>query len=138
MSDELHVIEVTRRLVDTTMMHTANTDYFPKRVRFSISNRLENYVCDALQAAVEANEYLPTTDNDEINKVFIQRRYLLQQQAITKLKSLTSFIDVAHSRKYIPTSIWFSWTEEVKTVSGKLKVWRDKDAIRYGLFNKIC
>lgn len=42
----LHVLPVAERLIDYTLNLTDNANRFPKRVRFSITNKIQGHVMD--------------------------------------------------------------------------------------------
>lgn len=54
---ELTIITKARDLVDETMSRTKK---FDKRLRFTLSNRIDEKALDVLEAIVEANEINPT------------------------------------------------------------------------------
>ena len=58
---ELTIITKARDLVDETMSRTKK---FDKRLRFTLSNRIDEKALDVLEAIVEANEINPTIETD--------------------------------------------------------------------------
>lgn len=58
---ELTIITKARDLVDETMSRTKK---FDKRLRFTLSNRIDEKALDVLEAIVEANEINPAIETD--------------------------------------------------------------------------
>lgn len=55
----LHVLPVAKRLIDYTLNLTNNAKHFPKRVRFSITNKIQGHVMAIYDNLLEANEIFP-------------------------------------------------------------------------------
>ncbi len=60
---ELTIITKARDLVDETMSRTKK---FDKRLRFTLSNRIDEKALDVLEAIVEANEINPAIETDPL------------------------------------------------------------------------
>lgn len=58
----LHVLPVADRLIDYTLDLTDNANRFPKKVRFSIVNRIQGHVMAIYDGLLEANEIFPIRD----------------------------------------------------------------------------
>ena len=55
----LHVLPVADKLIDYTLDLTDNAKRFPKRVRFSITNKIQGHVMAIYDGLLEANEIFP-------------------------------------------------------------------------------
>ena len=95
---ELTIITKARDLVDETMSRTKK---FDKRLRFTLSNRIDEKALDVLEAIVEANEINPTIETDAKNHGQIDNR-------------ACEF-----------------WTKRVLDVKYMTAAWRKKDAARF-------
>lgn len=58
----LHVLPVADKLIDYTLDLTDNVNRFPKKVRFSIVNRIQGHVMAIYDDLLEANEIFPIRD----------------------------------------------------------------------------
>ena len=86
----LHVLPVASKLIDYTLELTDNTKHFPKKVRFSIVNRIQDRVLAIRDDLVDANEIFPILDEqDKIDRLKLQRR------ALTGCKKLLYLIELS-------------------------------------------
>ena len=95
---ELTIITKARDLVDETMSRTKK---FDKRLRFTLSNRIDEKALDVLEAIVEAN------------------------------KMLLIFLDIAKTHGQIDNRACEFWTKRVLDVKYMTAAWRKKDAARF-------
>lgn len=96
---ELTIITKARDLVDETMSRTKK---FDKRLRFTLSNRIDEKALDVLEAIVEANEINPAIETDPQRRAKLcMVRFDLQTSALTGCKMLLIFLDIAktHGRR---------------------------------------
>lgn len=88
---ELTIITKARDLVDETMSRTKK---FDKRLRFTLSNRIDEKALDVLEAIVEANEINPAIETDPQRRAKLcMVRFDLQTSALTGCKMLLIFLD---------------------------------------------
>lgn len=81
---ELTIITKARDLVDETMSRTKK---FDKRLRFTLSNRIDEKALDVLEAIVEANEINPAIETDPQRRAKLcMVRFDLQTSALTGCK----------------------------------------------------
>ena len=108
----LHVLPVASKLIDYTLDLTDNTKHFPKKVRFTIVNRIQDHVLSIYEKLLAANEIYPIQNEED--KV---RRLSLQRDALTACKMLLFFIELSKKRGYIDTGTFDYWTKITLDVS---------------------
>lgn len=114
----LHVLPVASKLVDYTLELTDNTKHFPKKVRFSIVNRIQDRVLAIRDDLVDANEIFPILDEqDKIDRLKLQRR------ALTGCKKLLYLIELSKKRGYIDTGTFDYWTKLTLDVKFMTAAW---------------
>ena len=105
---ELTIITKARDLVDETMSRTKK---FDKRLRFTLSNRIDEKALDVLEAIVEANEINPTIETDPRRRANLcMARFDLQTSALTGCKMLLIFLDIAKNHGQIDNRACEFWT----------------------------
>lgn len=113
----LHVLPVADRLIDYTLDLTDNANRFPKKVRFSIVNRIQGHVMAIYDSLLEANEIFPI--RDEADRL---ERLRLQRAALTECKKLLHMIELSKKRSYIDKGTFDYWTKltlDVKFMTAK-------------------
>ena len=113
----LHVLPVAERLIDYTLNLTDNANRFPKRVRFSITNKIQGHVMAIYDDLLEANEIFPIrTETDRTERLRLQRA------ALTECKKLLHMIELSKKRSYIDKDTFDYWTKltlDVKFMTAK-------------------
>ena len=126
---ELTIITKARDLVDETMSRTKK---FDKRLRFTLSNRIDEKALDVLEAIVEANEINPAIETDPQRRAKLcMVRFDLQTSALTGCKMLLIFLDIAKTHGQIDNRACEFWTKRVLDVKYMTAAWRKKDAARF-------
>lgn len=126
---ELTIITKARDLVDETMSRTKK---FDKRLRFTLSNRIDEKALDVLEAIVEANEINPAIETDPQRRAKLcMVRFALQTSALTGCKMLLIFLDIAKTHGQIDNRACEFWTKRVLDVKYMTAAWRKKDAARF-------
>ena len=126
---ELTIITKARDLVDETMSRTKK---FDKRLRFTLSNRIDEKALDVLEAIVEANETNPAIETDPQRRAKLcMVRFDLQTSALTGCKMLLIFLDIARTHGQIDNRACEFWTKRVLDVKYMTAAWRKKDAARF-------
>lgn len=70
----LHVLPVASNLIDYTMNLTDNTKHFPKKVRFTMVNRIQDHVLSIYEKLLAANEIYPIRSaEDKARRLSLQR-----------------------------------------------------------------
>ena len=112
---ELTIITKARDLVDETMSRTKK---FDKRLRFTLSNRIDEKALDVLEAIVEANEINPAIETDPQRRAKLcMVRFDLQTSALTGCKMLLIFLDIAKTHGQIDNRACEFWTKRVLDVT---------------------
>ena len=65
-----------RDLITYTLRITNNTKRFPKKVRFTITNRIQDKVISLYECLLEANEIFPRNEKEKYEREKLQRRVL--------------------------------------------------------------
>lgn len=113
----LHVIPVVDKLIDYTLDITDNANRFPKKVRFSIVNRIRDHVLNIFDRISDANEIFPI--RDETDRL---ERLRLQRSALSECKKLLHLIELSKKRSYIDKGTFDYWTKltlDVKFMTAK-------------------
>lgn len=114
----LHILPVASNLIDYTLDLTDNTNHFPKKVRFTIVNRIQDCVLSIRENLVEANEIFPIfSEQDKVDRLTLQRK------ALTKCKNLLFFIELSKKRGYIDTGTFDYWTKITLDVKFMTAAW---------------
>lgn len=124
MSTELSVITKAKDLCDYVL---TVTDKSPKKYRFTLVNRLQNYSLDALEAIIAANDVLIKEDGLSEAK----RRRELQQKAMTSLKTLGFMSEIAMRKQCILPKQYEQITGKISETQRLLTGWMNSDKKRY-------
>lgn len=86
---ELTIITKAKDLVNHTLKLTNNANLFPKKVRFTLCQRMQNITLQILHDIIAANEIYPQTAAEW------KRRLDLQREVLTGCKMFLTFLDIA-------------------------------------------
>lgn len=114
----LHVLPVASKLIDYTLDLTDNTKHFPKKVRFTIVNRIQDHVLSIYEKLLAANEIYPIQNEEDK-----ARRLSLQRDALTACKMPLFFIELSKKRGYIDTGTFDYWTKITLDVKFMAAAW---------------
>jgi hypothetical protein len=114
----LHVLPVVADLIDYTLNLTDNAKHFPKKVRFTIVNRIQERVLSIYENLLEANEIFPIRNDSDKAK-----RLELQRAALTDCKLLLFYVELSKKRGYIDTGTFEYWTKKVLDVKYMSAAW---------------
>lgn len=92
---ELTIICKAKDLVNHTLQLTNNTKLFPKKVRFTLCQRMQNLSIQILHDIIAANEIYPRTVAE------MNTRLDLQKEVLTNCKVFLNFLDIALEQGYI-------------------------------------
>lgn len=121
--EDLTIITKAKDLVNETMRRTASK--FPKRVRFTLANRMDELALQILHDIIAANEIFPKTPEDR------EQRRRLQTEVLTSCKMLLTFMDIALEQQLIDQKACEYWAKKVLDVKNMAAAWRKKDADRF-------
>ena len=113
-------------LISHTLLITNNTKHFPKHMRFTLVNRMQDKVLDMYESLMRANEIFP--ESDELR----ERRRTLQRLVLVYCKEVLFFIELSLEQGYISYKSAEYWAElvvHVKNLTGK---WLQSDIKRFG------
>ena len=108
---ELTIICKAKDLVNHTLQLTNNTKLFPKKVRFTLCQRMQNLSIQILHDIIAANEIYPRTVAE------MNTRLDLQKEVLTNCKIFLNFLDIALEQGYIDIrrcEYWTGLTTDVK------------------------
>jgi hypothetical protein len=114
----LHVLPVVADLIDYTLNLTDNANHFPKKIRFTIVNRIQERVLSIYENLLEANEIFPI--RNETDRI---RRLELQRAALTDCKMLLFYIELSRKRGYIDKGSFEYWTKKTLDVKFMSAAW---------------
>lgn len=114
----LHVLPVASNLIDYTLNLTDNTKHFPKKVRFTLVNRIQDHVLSIYEKLLAANEIYPIRSAEDK-----ARRLTLQRDALTACKMLLFFIELSKKRGYIDKGTFEYWTKITLDVKFMAAAW---------------
>lgn len=123
---ELSVIVKAKELCSYIM---TVTDKSPKRFRFTLTSRLQNYALGAIEAMYRANELFVGAGERE--KTVLRLDY--QHKAMTELKLLGYIAQLAMEQKCILPKQYEQITRYVYDCQNMLGAWINSDRKRFGL-----
>lgn len=129
----LHVLPVTSDLIDYTLDLTNNVNHYPKKVRFTIVNRIQDRVLSIYENLLAANEIYPIRSEED--KV---RRLALQRDALTDCKMILFFIELSKKRGYIDTGTFDHWTKITLDVKFMTAAWYNAEQTPTGEADKAA
>lgn len=113
------------KFIEYTMIITNKANKFPKRLRFTLTNRVIDTSLDVYHNLLHANEIYP------LNREQSERRLELQRLAITGLKELDFFIRMSHHRGYIDDKELKHWSYLMADTRKTVTSWHRSDKERY-------
>ena len=123
-ASELSVITKAKDLCSYIM---TITDKSPKRFRFTLVSRLQNYGLDIIEYLIKANEiYVPNVQSQEMAD-----RVNLQRGAMSRLKLLGYISELAMKQQCILPKQYEQITKQVYDVQNLLGAWMNSDKKRY-------
>lgn len=122
---ELTIVGKAKDLVNHTLTVTNNAKLFPKKVRFTICQRMQNISLQILHDILAANEIFPD------NRQKMEQRLDLQKEVLTNCKVFLSLLDIALEQGYVDIRRCEYWTGLTTDVKNMAAAWRKKDAERF-------
>lgn len=111
--NELAVFARARDLISYTLRITNNPERFPKKVRFTITNRIQDKVITLYECLLEANE-IPRDNPERIN---------LQRKALILCKNLLFLVDLSFEQGYISPQSVEHWSKLILNVKRMTAQW---------------
>jgi len=123
---ELTVIVRAKELASYIM---TVTDKSPKRFRFTLTSKLQNYTLNIIENLYRANEvFVKKGDAQKAEK-----RLEYQQQALTEMKLLGYMAQLAMEQQCILTKQYEQITKKLYDCQNLLGAWMNSDRKRLGL-----
>ena len=123
---ELSVITKAKELCSYVM---TVTDKSPKRFRFTLVSRMQNYALDVIENLYIANEiFIQAGRRDQA-----ERRLMFQQKAQTTLRLLGYIAQLAMEQQCILPKQYEQITRQVYDCRNLLGAWMKSDRKRFGL-----
>ena len=123
---ELKVITVSGDLCDYTLQITNTEKHFPKRYRWSITNRIVQITMDIDDHLIHANSIFVRPDDDSLAR---RQRYQLEALELTYV--LLRNIDRAYRRFGVGSFNAEHWTGLIRELQRLIRGWYNKDKERY-------
>lgn len=115
-------IEKAKKLASHTMDLTNNIDRYPKKLRHSLVDRMQNISFDIYELLDEANGMdLRWEKKERINTLF---------KAVRKCNRLMFFIELSHEKNLINMKSMEHWSKMVKDVKFMTLGWIKSDKLR--------
>lgn len=122
MNNELKVLVLAKRLAKYSLQITNNTSRFPKKLRFTLTNSIQNTVMDIYKSLVRANNRRNTSQTQLI------KRLEYQTNVIDLCDDLLFYIELALEEHCIDMSGCEYWCRQVLDVKRMTIAWRNSDA----------
>lgn len=121
---ELTVVTKSRELAKYTITICSNNENFPKKYRWCLTSKIVDAAITISNEIIEANSIY--IDSEES----LNKRKDHQTEAMCKIHSLLSMIDLAYVTFGIESSRIEYWTGLVLEVQALLRNWRKSDKAR--------
>lgn len=121
---EMTVFAKAKELIDHTLALTDNVNRYPKRVRFTFVNRMQDRAISIFEGLLEANEL------DLANPAEREKRLSLQRQVMTNCKLLLYMIELSFKKQYINAASCEYWSKMVFDVLYLTAAWHKGDKQR--------
>ncbi|MCI5713674.1 MAG: four helix bundle protein [Lachnospiraceae bacterium] len=121
----LNVVLKAEDLAAFTLKTASNEKNFPKRYRFTITNKIVDKAFEIYTLIYEANELFPH------NATELEVRQNKQRMAIAYCRSMQSMIDIAYNAFPISSKTVEIWTGKIFDVRNLTVAWLNRDRSRF-------
>lgn len=125
---ELSIITKAKELCSYILTVTEKS---PKRFRFKLTGKLQNYAISVIEMLIKANEIYVYETNHSINMRLVEERVHQQREAMTNLKLLSYMTQVAMEQQCILLKQYEQITRKVYDCQNLLGTWMKSDANRF-------
>ena len=125
---KLKVVVDAIELCSYTMDTCGKEDYFPKRSRWMLAEKIVNLSQEVVDHIIKGNEIVVESVDD-----FLTRRNH-QREAYGACESMLVFLAIAYRRYKIPDNSIEFWTGNIVNVETMIANWRKSDMSRYKKF----
>lgn len=119
--DDLLVIQKSKKLMEYTFTITNSENRFPKKIRYTLVQRLQNMVLDIVQGLIEANDIGNLTEEAR------NERRKKQRQVITTCKMMYVLVELSYNRNYINAHTMAVWSKHIQDVKAMTASWIKSD-----------
>ena len=117
---ELSVITKSKELCNYILTVTEKS---PKRFRFTLTGKIQNYALNVIEMLIKANEIYVYETNRTLNMQLVQERVHMQREAMTNLKLLSYMVQVAMEQQCILPKQYEQITRKVYDCQNLLGAW---------------
>lgn len=114
-----------KKLAGYTLQITSNEKHFPKRYRFTVTNKAQELSMDIVNNLVIANEIYPNT------RAELEARLLYQKKARAQCRALLTLVEIAAETFGVKAGTLEEWTKQTATLRGKITKWILTDKERF-------
>ena len=107
------------------------TDKPPKRFRFTLVSRLQNYSLTIIEKLILANEIYVCNNRQEVDENALSERRRLQKSAMTHIKLLAYIAQVSMEQQCILPKQYEQITKKLYDCQNLLGAWVKSDTKRY-------
>jgi hypothetical protein len=125
---ELSVITKSKELCNYILTVTEKS---PKRFRFTLTGKIQNYALNVIEMLIKANEIYVYETNRTLNMQLVQERVHMQREAMTNLKLLSYMAQVAMEQQCILPKQYEQITRKIYDCQNLLGAWMKSDAKRF-------
>lgn len=125
------VLVKAKELAGFTLRVTMNEKNFPKRYRFSITDRMQNKAMQILEELTIANEIYPDT------YIEFDKRRLHMKEARASIRALIALAEVAVATFPVKPSTFAEWTRAASELQKQITGWIKYDDARFAYLNRI-
>lgn len=108
------------------------TDKSPKKFRFTLIRRMQNYALDIIEGMIMANEVYVTEKGQSVNIEALKERQKLQRNVLKNIKLLAYVSQLSMEQKCILPKQYEQITEKLYTCQNLLGAWIKSDLKRFG------
>jgi len=124
------VLIAAKELAGYTIRLTSNENHFPKRYRFTITNKIQEKAVYILDCLLMAQEIYPNTETE------LDRRLLYQKEARAACRSMMTLMEVAANTFRIDAGSLRYWTQQTRDVKNHTTAWIQSDLKRFEKLRK--
>lgn len=108
-------------------------DKSPKKFRFTLVSRMQNYSLDIVEGLISANEVYVMDKDRNIRPDALKERSRLQRQALTRIKLLAYMAQLSMEQGCILPKQYEQITKKLYDCQNLLGAWVKSDAKRFGM-----
>lgn len=123
---EMKVLAKSKDLVDYTLQVTNSVKRFPKKLRFTLTNRLQEKSLEVHELLIEANEIYPSDSIDA------RERRTIQRKAVCNCKQLSFLVELCFNQGRIDEYQMSYWAGLINEVIKLTMSWQQSDSRRFG------